>query len=119
VPKLQSDRYIRFYGPVLDALRALGGSARPREVKDWVLERVELSEEDRTRMLKSGQNAVENEIAWARDYLKRLGFIDPSVSGVWRLTPEGEKAHLTIEDSRKLRTGIYQVLSEQMRVPTA
>lgn len=110
-----SDRYIRFYGPILDALRALGGSARPPEVKSWILERFEMSEEDRSRTLKSGQSAVENEIAWARDYLKRLGFIDPSVSGVWRLTPDGEKAHLTLEEARRLRTGIYRVLSEQIK----
>jgi len=31
------------------------------------------------------------------------------------LTPEGEKAHLTLEDSRRLRTGIYQVLADRIR----
>ena len=108
--KQLSDRYIRFYGPILDALRALGGSARPREVKAWVLERVELSDAERARTLKSGQTALYNEIAWARDYLRRLGFLDPSVRGVWRLTPEGERTKLSIAASRKLRTELYRQL---------
>ncbi len=103
MPKPQSDRYIRFYGPILDALRALGGSATPKEVKTWILERVQLSEVDRNRTLKSGDNAVENEIAWARDFLKRFGLLDPSVRGVWSLTAEGEKSHLDLQASRKLR----------------
>ena len=115
VPKKVSGRYIRFYGPILDALSALGGSATPREVKAWILERFDLSEEDRNRTLKSGQNAVGNEIAWARDYLKRVGFIDPSQSGVWKLTSEGEKTHLTLEQARSLRTEIYQELAKRMR----
>jgi restriction system protein len=101
--KKQSDRYIRFYGPILDALRALGGSATPKEVKAWILEQVRLSEEDLSRTLKSGDNAVENEIAWARDSLKRFGLLDPSIRGVWSLTPEGERTHLSLVDSRRLR----------------
>lgn len=117
--KQPSDRYIRFYGPILDALRALGGSARPREVKAWVLEHVELSDAERSRTLKSGQTALYNEIAWARDYLRRLGFLDPSVRGVWRLTPEGEQTKLSIATSRKLRTEVYRKLRYSSRAADA
>lgn len=113
--KAQSDRYVRFYGPVLDVLRELGGSASPKEVKSKVLERVKLSDEELTRTLKSGGNAVENEIAWARDFLRRLGLIDGSVQGVWRLTEEGQNTYLTLDQARKLRTGIYQVIRSQVK----
>ena len=86
---------------------ALGGSARPREVKSRVLERVELSEAERSRTLKkTGLNAVENEIAWARNNLRMLGLIDPSVAGVWRLTPKGEATHLTTESARPLSSAL-------------
>jgi restriction system protein len=102
--KAATDRYVRFYGPILEALRDLGGSATPKEVKAAVIDRMDLSDEDLARTLKSGQNAVENEIAWARDYLRRLGFIDGSTQGVWRLTPEGQKTKLTLEQARQLRT---------------
>ncbi len=104
--KRPSDRYIRFWGPILDALRDLGGSGMPREVKDRVLERVHLPAEELEKTTpKLGLNAVENEIHWARDQLKRVGLIDPSVRGVWSLTSRGRATHLTTEDARKLRAG--------------
>lgn len=110
--RTQSDRYIRFYGPILDALRELGGSATPKEVKTAVLRRVEIPEAELTRTLKSGQTAVYNEIAWARDYLRRLGLLDGSVQGVWRLTEEGQNTHLSIEQSRALRSGLYRTFRD-------
>ena len=112
--KPPSDRYIRFYGPILDALRDLGGSASPREVKAAVLDKIDVPESERLRTLKSGQNAVENEIAWARDYLRRLGFIDGSVQGVWRLTKGGASTHLTLDEARQLRTGVYQAIRKKV-----
>ena len=111
VAKKPSDRYIRFYGPILDALRTLGGSATPREVRAKVLESFPLSEQERNRVLpKSGQNAVENEISWARDFLRRLGLIDGSVAGVWRLTPEGEASHIDLAQARLMRGGVYRMM---------
>jgi restriction system protein len=90
----------------LDALRELGGSGTPREVKDRVLERVTLPQTELERTTpKLGLNAVENEIHWARDQLKRVGLIDPSVRGVWSLTPKGRATHLTTVEARKLRAG--------------
>lgn len=112
--KPPSDRDIRFYGPILDALRDLGGSASPKEVKASVLDRMDIPEAERARILKSGQNAVENEIAWARDYLRRLGFIDGSVQGVWRLTPDGATAHISLDEARQLRTGVYQAIRQKV-----
>jgi restriction system protein len=111
-----SDRYIRFYGPILDVLRELGGAASPKEVKAAVLERVTIPEAELSRTLKSGQNAVENEVAWARDSLRRLGFIDGSVQGVWRLTPDGVHTHLSNEDARALRDGMYQAVRQKIEI---
>ena len=115
--KAQSDRYIRFYGPILEVLRELGGAASPKEVKAAVLERVSIAEVELARTLKSGQNAVENEIAWARDGLRRLGFIDGSVQGVWRLTPDGAQAHLSLEEARALRDDVYQAVRNEVEKP--
>lgn len=106
--KPQSNRYIRFYGPILDVLRELGGSGTPKEVKSAILERVSLSPADLERTLKSGESAVLNEIAWARNTLRELGLLDGSTTGVWRLTEEGRTTHLTIEESRALRTGVQK-----------
>jgi restriction system protein len=113
--KLQSDRYVRFYGPILDVLRDLGGSGTPKEVKRAVLDRVRLPDAELSRTFKSGQNAVENEIAWARNTLRELGLLDGSISGVWRLTEEGKNAHLTLEQARQLRIGALKDRLDRVR----
>ena len=112
--KPQSNRYIRFYGPILDVLRELGGSGTPKEVKSAVLERVSLSPADLERTLKSGESAVLNEIAWARNTLRELGLLDGSTTGVWRLTEEGRATHLTIDEARILRTGALKARFDRM-----
>ncbi len=28
--------FVKWFGPVLDALRALGGSAKPKEITQWI-----------------------------------------------------------------------------------
>jgi restriction system protein len=113
--KPPSDRFIRFYGPILDALRELGGSASPKEVKEKVIAAYSLSDEELARTLKGGENAVANEIHWARDYLRRLGLIDGSVRGVWTLTELGAKTHLTIQQARELRADVYaQIAAEKL-----
>jgi len=102
--KKPSERYLRFYGPILDALRALGGSATPREVKDHILAKMRFSKEELSQKTATGWPAIENEIAWARQGLVNIGLLDNSRRGVWSSTPEGSKARLTVEQARKYRT---------------
>jgi restriction system protein len=80
--------------PLLDALREKGGQARPRDVFDLVAQRVNLSDEERNATLKSGALRFENQIAWARSYLAKTGYIDSPSHGVWRLTDKGRDASL-------------------------
>lgn len=40
-------KFIRFFWPILKALRDLGGSARPREVVDLVVEMLGVSDDER------------------------------------------------------------------------
>jgi restriction system protein len=102
--KKRSDRFSRFFQPVLNALTELGGSGSPSEVKKQVIASFKLSEEELDRVLKSGANAVENEIAWARDYLRRAGYIDGSTSGVWIITKEGRSADLSLDTAYELKS---------------
>lgn len=82
-------RFTRYFNPTLEALRALGGSARPREVFDWIAEKLNLSEEERAIENQNGELRYENDIAWARFYLARVGYLDASKRGVWSLTERG------------------------------
>jgi restriction system protein len=111
MPRAQSGRYYRFYGPVLDALRELGGSGTPTEVRRATLSRVKLSPDEMRRELSSGDNAVENEIAWVRNDLRELGLLDGSERGVWRLTDVGRNTRVTLEQARQLRAGLIKQIA--------
>jgi restriction system protein len=82
-------RFARYLNPILAALRELGGSARPGEVFDWVAEHLHISDEERSIELQSGASRFENDIAWARFYLVRVGYLESSRRGVWALTEQG------------------------------
>jgi restriction system protein len=94
--------FLRWLGPLLDALRDLGGSATPREALDRIAEKEQVPDQLRNAVLKSGQERFYNQVHWARQYLVWAGLIDSSKRGVWSLTPKGQATHLTQEQSREL-----------------
>ena|ERR1700730_8204087 len=62
--------FIKWFGPVLDALRDLGGSAKPGEITKWIAEHLSIPDEVlNERYEKSGVLKFQNRIAWARQYL--------------------------------------------------
>jgi restriction system protein len=89
-------------GPILDALRELGGSGKPREVCDLIAERQGLSDKTLEETLKSGQTRYYNQVHWARQYLVWEGLLDGSTRGIWTLTPLGYKAHLDTPEGHKI-----------------
>lgn len=94
--------FVRWLGPVLDCLRAVGGSAKPREVLQWIRERSNVPDEVLDVPLKSGQTRFYNQVHWARQYLVWEGLVDDAKRGVWSLTPLGWKTHLNQEAARGL-----------------
>jgi restriction system protein len=95
-------QFLRWFGPLLDALRALGGSATPEEATDKVSELCNVSESKQNELMESGQPRFRNQVAWARFYLKREGLLDSSTRGVWRLTEKGKAAHLSYAQAREI-----------------
>lgn len=90
--------FLRWMNPVLVALRELGGSATPKQVRDRIAINEALSEDDIS--ITRGKNSVnkfENEVAFARSYLVSAGFIDNSKYGIWSLTEKGKTVELTQE----------------------
>ena len=82
-------KFIRFFWPVLAALRDLGGSAKPREVVDLVVEMLAIPDDERAERTRSGTLRVENQVHWARNYLVWAGLLDGTKRGVWQLSNEG------------------------------
>ncbi len=94
--------FVRWFGPLLDALRDLGGSASPREAIDRIATTEKVPEELRNTVLKSGQERFYNQVHWARQYLVWEGLIESGRRGVWALTPTGRARRLSPQDAREI-----------------
>ena len=94
--------FVKWFGPVLDALRDLGDSGKPREVSTKVAENLNLSDETLDETLKSGRSRFHNQVAWARQYLVWEGLLDSSKYGTWKLTEKGKHTTLTPDQARML-----------------
>ncbi len=97
--KAKGPQFIRFLKPIIEVLRDFGGSGTSSEVTDKVIERLNISDEEQSIILKSGQSRVYNQVHWARMYLVHGGILDSSKRGVWTLTEEGNKTNLETFDS--------------------
>lgn len=89
---------IKWFKPVIDALKALGGSGTPEQVRNKIIELENLDDEiiSETRGT-TQQNKFSNEVAWARNYLVYADYIDKSVRGIWTLTDKGKNVEMTHE----------------------
>ena len=81
--KTSKAEFLKWFMPLLQALRDLGGSATPVEARKKIIENEHLSDEviNETRG-KTKVNKFENEVAFARNYLVGAGYIDKSVRGI-------------------------------------
>jgi restriction system protein len=94
--------FSKYLGPVLDALRELGGSGRPKEVTDRIAKNLNISDKIREETLKNGASKWDNQVAWARQYLVYAGLIDNSRKGIWVLTPLGQKTTLNEKQGHEI-----------------
>ncbi len=108
-------QFVRYFGPLLDALRKLGGSGTPGEVVEQVAEDLKLSEDVQSALLESRALRFPNQVAWARFYLSREGLLDSSKRGVWNLTEKGLNTHLTLEEARSLFRKLVKVFAEERK----
>lgn len=91
-------KFVQWFGPLLDALRELGGSATPKEAVDVVARLCAVPDKQREETLKTGMERFANQVYWARQYLVWAGLIESVKSGkrgVWALTPHGWKTQLS------------------------
>lgn len=83
-----------FMNPVIQALKALGGSGTNEEINSRVIEVMGLPEslvEILHNPARGTQSEVEYRLHWARTFLKKFGVIDNSSRGVWALTARGRE----------------------------
>ena len=108
-------KFIRYMQPVVDALIKLGGSGRPSEVKELIIESLSVSDDEQTAQISSGASRFSKNVDWARFYLAKADYIDSSRRGVWSLTEKGRSITLTHEQAFNLFTDIHKIYSQEKR----
>ena len=94
--------YSSLFQPVLDALKSLGGSAKPVEVHDYLASHLKISDEALEITKQDGGSLFLNRIQWARFYLAKTGYIGSSKRGVWSITEKGQNANIQENETREI-----------------
>ncbi|SOC19529.1 5-methylcytosine-specific restriction protein B [Ureibacillus xyleni] len=96
--KKSTASFLKWFAPLIHALKELGGSGTPDEVRKQIISDLQLPDEivNETRG-KSGVKKFDNELGFARNYLVYEGYIDNSIRGIWSLTEKGKNAPMNEE----------------------
>lgn len=105
---LKGPKFIQYFQPVLDGLRELGSSAKPKEVYNWIAEHHNVPQAEIEGTTKGGQSKFENKVGWARFYLAKAGLIDTEQRGIWVLTERGRTTVLDHEAAYQLFDCIHK-----------
>jgi len=100
--KTSNIQFIKWFGPLLDALRKLGGSGRKKEVVQQIAKDLNLPDKQLEETMKSGSSRFGNQVAWARQYLLWEGLLDSSQRGVWSITPKGQETFLNVSQAKDI-----------------
>jgi Mrr N-terminal domain len=83
---------VKLWLALLYEIQLRGGDAKPLEVFPALRKHFsEITDEDLALHHPSGESKWTNNIRWARQRLVERGCIDPSIPGVWRITPLGRE----------------------------
>jgi len=113
--KRNGPEFLRFCIPIIEVLRELGGSGRPAEVTDLVIERMNIPEDEQEITNKNGGSRIRNQVAWARFYLVKAGLLSSSQRGVWGLTEKGTNININEEFVLKLFREVHKQFTEERK----
>lgn len=100
--KIRQAEFTKWLGPLLDVLRELGGSGRPKEVVERIAKNLNISDEILEEIMKSGTPRFTNQVAWARQYLVWEGLLEDNTRGIWSLTDRGRTTNLSNEQGHQI-----------------
>lgn len=98
---MELPKYYELYVPFLTAISD-GRIHQLKEIKEYVIDMLHLSESDIKKRLSSGKQTIfDNRIGWARTYLKKAGLIYAPQKAHFEISEEGKallKSGVTITD---------------------
>jgi 5-methylcytosine-specific restriction protein B len=112
--KTSTASFLKWFAPLVAALKTLGGSATPEQARDQIITDMQLTDDVINEIRgKTGVKKFDNEVAFARNYLTYEGFIDKSDRGVWRLTEKGRTTPITEESASDIFKKWVVILKER------
>ena len=99
--------------PCFKAIKQLGGSATNVEIREKLIEILNLSEEEIDDIHRNSTTKLDYRTAWARNYLKNAGYIVSSARAVWSLTDKGNKVESVNKEYVKKKAKIKSYQEEQ------
>lgn len=106
-------QFIKYFPHVISALKDLGNSGTPPEVRELIAKNLQLSEDELNEQINSGTSRFDNHVAWAKFYLAKAGYIDASKRGVWSLTEKGINANITDKEALKIFQGVQKQFKDK------
>jgi restriction system protein len=113
--KQKRSEFIKWMGPILDALRALGGSGTPKEVTEKIITDQKVSEKVLSEKISSGMSRFQNQVYWGRQYLVWENLLESTKKGIWKLSEQGYTTHLTEDESHKIFLKWVGIYSERRK----
>ena len=107
--------FVKWMGPILDALRDLGGSGTPKEVTEKIIVDQNISEKRLSEKISSGASRFQNQVYWGRQYLVWEGLLESTKKGIWKLSEKGYATHLSEDDSQKIFLKWVNIHSERRK----
>jgi restriction system protein len=108
-------KYDELFNPVLQGLHKLGGSGTNNEIEEAVIELLGLTDEEVEDVHRGNTSKLSYRLAWARNYLKRLGLVENSGRAIWALSHEGLKTQkIDKEEAKKIVKNLSGVKKEKL-----
>ncbi|WP_439544779.1 AAA family ATPase [Sandarakinorhabdus sp.] len=95
-------QFASYFSPIIEIMRDLGGTARPQQVFQELIERYNIPQKFLALTNKNGGSKFENRVHFARFYLFKAGLMNAPHRGVWGLTESGLNAQLNSESAIKI-----------------
>lgn len=106
--------FLKWFNPLIKALKDLGGSGTPKEVRDKIAENENLSDEVINEIRgKKNVKKFDNDIAFARNYLVYENIIMSNERGIWKLSDKGYNIEITNNIASDIFVKWYKILKKQ------
>jgi len=108
------------FNPILQSVHKLGGSGTNCEIEEEVISLLDLSDEEIDEIHRGTKTKLAYRLAWARNYLKRLGLIENSSRAVWALTPKGKNTeNIDKEEAKRILKNISDTRGSRKETPNS